>query len=119
MKKTTLGDKPATRNTMAQLDLGRLTLIRGIETVGEFKEQQATVSTAQFGQTLERRDLSTDLASSLAYYMKMGRSRWTINGNFMIVQGTIYRIFAWDLYSGVCERYIMHSINDVGIVCGT
>jgi len=43
-KKSSAGDKPATRKHVAGLDLSRLPLVRGVHTVADFKSQAATVS---------------------------------------------------------------------------
>jgi hypothetical protein len=43
-KKSSAGDKPATRKHVAGLDLSRLPLARGVHTVAEFRSQAATVS---------------------------------------------------------------------------
>lgn len=42
-KKSAAGDKPATRKHVAGLDLSRLPLVRGVQTVQEFRNQAATV----------------------------------------------------------------------------
>ena len=42
-KKSSAGDKPATRKHVAGLDLSRLPLVRGAHTVAEFRSQAATV----------------------------------------------------------------------------
>ncbi|KAK8844801.1 hypothetical protein IAR55_006651 [Kwoniella newhampshirensis] len=41
-KKSAGGEKPAQRRGPCVLDVGRMPLVRGVRTVGEFKEQQAT-----------------------------------------------------------------------------
>ncbi|WVQ94119.1 hypothetical protein IAU59_001197 [Kwoniella sp. CBS 9459] len=40
-KKSTVGDKPTQRRGSAVLDIGRMQLVRGVHTVGEFRQQQA------------------------------------------------------------------------------
>lgn len=42
-KKSSAGDKPATRKHVAGLDLSGLPLVRGAHTVAEFRSQAATV----------------------------------------------------------------------------
>jgi hypothetical protein len=74
-KKTTVGDKPAVKRREGGLDLSRVSLVRGVTTVDDFKAQRTTVSGAV---ECEGGVIVTDRPSFWSWSMRM--VRWMIEG---------------------------------------